>query len=98
MIASHSLNRQSLVVRNATLPTTPVDGELVILDLANNNYVGLDEVGTMLWTLLEEPITVDEVCARLSAHYRGNPAEICAEAVEFLQELVDQRLVRVVEF
>jgi hypothetical protein len=85
------------VVRNGTLPTTPVDGELVILDLANNNYVGLDEVGTMLWTLLEAPMSVDEVCTRLSAHYRGNPAEIRAEAVEFLQELVDQRLVRVVE-
>ena len=48
----------SLVVRGENILSTPIDNELVILNLAKNNYVGLDEIGLRIWELLEKPIRV----------------------------------------
>jgi len=32
-----------------------VDGETVLLNLNSENYFGLDEIGTRIWQLLQEP-------------------------------------------
>jgi hypothetical protein len=96
MTHASPLGPQSLVVRNAELPTTPVDGDLVILNLATNNYVGLDDIGSRIWTLIEAPVRVRDLTDALAAQFSGDAATIGDDVTGFLGELIDEGLVRVV--
>jgi hypothetical protein len=83
------------VRRGGTL-TAPVDEELVMLDPKQSRYYGVNQVGASIWDQLEQPRTVAQICEHLITEYRVAP-ESCREQVsEFVQRLVDARLVEVV--
>ncbi len=46
-----------------------VNGETVLLDLASENYFGLDVIGTRVWGLLELGSSVGEMLDVLMAEY-----------------------------
>ena len=49
--------------------------ESVLLNLDNDRYYGLDDVGTRMWQLLAELGEVDAVVARLLEEYHGQVDE-----------------------
>ena len=67
--------------------------EVVILDLASSSYLGLDDVGAIVWGALAEPCTVGELEARLAAEYEVDPAELSRDLRSFLMDLIDRGLV-----
>jgi hypothetical protein len=65
-----------------------VGDELVMMSAEKGNYIGLSEVGTRIWELIETPQEIDAVCAQLLEEFEVAP-EICRAEVEaFLNELV----------
>jgi hypothetical protein len=65
-----------------------VGDELVMMSAEKGNYIGLSEVGARIWELLDAPLAIDAVCARLQEEYEVTP-EVCRAEVEtFLNELV----------
>ncbi len=65
-----------------------VGDELVMMSAEKGNYIGLSEVGSRIWDLIETPQDIDAVCAQLQAEYDVT-AEACRAEVEtFLNELV----------
>jgi hypothetical protein len=91
-----TIGPDSVVVRDDAVPTTPVDGDLVVLNMATNNYVGLDDIGRHIWTMIEHPRRVEDLCHALAAQYCGAPEAITSDVIAFLEELVGEKLVRVV--
>lgn len=88
-----SLALDSMIVRNAALPATPVDGDLVILNLASGNYIGLDDIGRRIWELLETPHRIDDLCAVLREEYRGPADAIACDVLDFLAELAAEGMI-----
>ena len=82
------------VTRTADPVAVEVDGELVMMDIESGNYIGLSPVGTRIWELLEQPRSVGDLTATLEAEY-DVPSEVCrAETSAFLEQLVQNGLVR----
>jgi hypothetical protein len=84
------------VKRNTQLMTAPVDEEMVILNMARNNYVALDEIGRRIWDLLANEVRVEDLCQQLSREFAATPEEITTDVVPFLNDLVIEGLVHVV--
>jgi hypothetical protein len=64
-----------------------VGEELVMMSAEKGNYIGLSEVGTRVWELIEVPQDLDAICAQLQNEF-DVAAEVCrAEVAEFLSEL-----------
>jgi hypothetical protein len=84
-------------VRVTHLLTAPVDDEIVILNPRSDNYIGLDAIGRAIWDLLETPLDVGALCERLANTFDATSEQIAADVVPFLEELVQEGLVRVVE-
>jgi hypothetical protein len=56
-------------------------------------YFGLDEVGTRIWKLIQEPRQVTEVCEELRVEYEVEPVR-CEEAVlSLLREMSEAGLI-----
>ena len=87
----------SKIVRVDDLMSSPVDDEIVILNMAKNNYIGLDDIGRFIWEILVSPCRVDELCNRLSKDFAATPQEISADVLPFLEELRQEGLIRIEE-
>jgi hypothetical protein len=64
-----------------------LNGEVVILNLENTRYFGLDKVGAFIWEGLSEPQTVGELCKAVLDRYDVDRARCHAEVTEFLAKL-----------
>jgi len=71
-----------------------VGGEAVLLDLASEQYFGLDPVGTRIWTLLGEDDRLQAVSDRLCAEYDADPARITSDLLALVEKLAAAGLVK----
>ncbi|MEZ5098884.1 MAG: PqqD family protein [Thermoleophilia bacterium] len=58
-----------LLVRQGRLEWRELEGEVVIVDLATSRYLGVNPSGAVLWPLLLEGTTRDDLVAALVARY-----------------------------
>ena len=69
--------------------------EVVILNLADSVYYGLSAVGARIWTLLEEPRSVDEIRRLLLDEYDIDPQACETQLWALLDDLAARGLIEV---
>ncbi|MFA5684266.1 MAG: PqqD family protein [Lysobacteraceae bacterium] len=74
-----------------------VAGESVLLDLASEQYFGLDVIGTRIWELLTDAPTLEQVHATLCGEYQGSPERIESDLLVLAQQLTDSGLVKIAD-
>ncbi len=85
---------ETVVQRSDHLLTSDVDNETVMMDIDRGDYFGLNEVGSRIWKLSQNPISVNDLCTELEKEY-GVTSEQCEADVKlFLAELVEQNFIR----
>ena len=68
-------------------------GETVLLNLANESYFGLDEVGTRIWQILGETSSLPDVVTRLLAEYDVTPEQLRVDVERLVTQLAEAGLV-----
>ncbi len=74
-----------------------VDDESVLLDLASENYLGLDEVGTRIWGLIDGGETMRSVVAILLDEYDIDEDTLVRDLENLLGDLQTQGLIKLVD-
>jgi len=64
----------------------------VLLHLESGAYHGLNEVGTLIWGLLDEERTFDQLVAELRERLLDPPADLRDEVERFLADLRERDL------
>jgi hypothetical protein len=64
----------------------------VLLHLESGAYHGLNDVGTLIWSLLEEGRTLDDLVAELGTQLNDPPADLAADTERFLADLRERDL------
>lgn len=72
-----------------------VGDESVLLDMASEQYFGLDPIGTRIWNLLQELGDVQATFERLCDEYDADPEHIRHDLLAVLQQLADAGLARI---
>jgi phage protein U len=93
-MASTSLSATTTVVATEDALSTTIDDETVILHESSGKYYGLNDVGTFVWDLLEEPRTVGATCEAVTAEYDVAYERCEADVTEMVAELAEKGLVR----
>ena len=75
--------------------STELEGEAVILSLADGVYYGLDGVGAMVWERLREPATVAELRDAVTAAFDVDRETAERDLLALLAELIGRGLVEV---
>jgi hypothetical protein len=70
-------------------------GESVLLDVSTGIYFGLDEVGTAIWTALQDTDDLHQVRDRLIADFEVSSARAELDLIDLLEELVSNGLAEV---
>ena len=74
-----------------------LDDEVVLLDVSSGLYYGLDEVGSRIWTLLNEALDLETIVSRLADEYEAAPDELQSDVVAFVDALAARGLVRMAQ-
>lgn len=69
-----------------------VDGEVVIVDLANSTYLAANATATVLWPLLATGATLDELVAAVTSRFDADEGSVRVDIEEFLNVLGRQQL------
>ena len=83
-----------MIERRSGLIEAEVDGELVALHVENGKCYGFNGTATRIWALVEQPMSLAELCACLSKDYEMDAGPAAAEVLDFLRELEADGLVK----
>jgi hypothetical protein len=67
--------------------TATLDERSILLDLQNERYLGLDEVGTRIWSLVRQGMPRETIIDRLEEEYEATREQLEADVPAFLAEL-----------
>ena len=90
------MNQHDRVVIPERLLVQQLNCETVILDIDSGTYFGLDEVGTRVWQLLAQGLTLAEICAVLIAEFEVPRETVERDLAALTDELLSHNLVTVV--
>ncbi len=88
---------RSVVKRNPELVSTDVDGEKVMMSIDNGEYFGLDSVGSRIWDLIEDPVSVESLVNLLIDEFDVSKEQCEIDTLEFLNELLEKKLLLILE-
>lgn len=69
--------------------------ESVLLHLGTGRYFGLDEVGTLIWTLLAAGTSLPEIERRILEQYEVDADTVHGDVVRILDQLQSRELLEV---
>jgi hypothetical protein len=96
-VTTSPLPDSTRVVAAGDLLVTEFGAELVVLNLRDGVYYGLENVGARIWTLLQEPVTVAAICDAIVSEYDVEPVCCAHDTRALLGELTARGLVEVRE-
>lgn len=72
-----------------------VDGEAVVVYLASSYYYGLNQTGTLVWSLMAAaPQSIAELAGKVSATYNITLERALADTTDVVRELASEGLIR----
>lgn len=89
------LSNDSIVVVSSEQVSSDLAGEVVMLNLADGTYYGLDEVGSYVWNLIRQPRAVGAVRDAILEEYDVEPDRCESDLLALLGELADNGLIEV---
>jgi coenzyme PQQ synthesis protein D (PqqD) len=92
--AVHEVEAGTVISRSPSVPTVPWDDGMVLMNVEQGRYVGLDGVGRSIWEHLAEPCSVTELVDRLVAGFEGPRDAIEADLRTWLLEMAEMGIVR----
>jgi hypothetical protein len=90
-----AISGRSSVVAAKDPVSCDLDGEAVILSVRNGIYYGLDGVGARVWSIVQEPRTVDEIRNILLKEYDVEADRCERDLLDLLQELAANGLIEI---
>ncbi|SHK78835.1 lasso peptide biosynthesis PqqD family chaperone [Rhodothermus profundi] len=87
------LTLETVVVASPEQVSSKLGDEVVILNLRNGVYYGLDPIGTRIWELIQEPRSVRQVCEVLLEEYEVTFEQCAEDVLALMRDLQAQGLI-----
>ena len=93
---SDPIGASTLIRRNDRVVSRSLAGQsgAVLLNLDTSAYYGVNEVGELVWDLVSDGITFDDLLTRLQEQLEAVPPRLAEDITAFLAELSARNLVR----
>ena len=81
------------VAKSDNFVESSVDGEAILMNLDEGNFSSLKSTGLRIWTLLDEPKRVCDICDQLMEEFEVEEAVCQQQTIAFLEGLRSQGLI-----
>lgn len=83
----------TMVIQKKSLPSVVLDGEIALMNRENGRYYSLDPIGSRIWAIMSEQITVKDIVAILLQEYEVSPENCGNDVIDLVNQLNEQGLV-----
>ncbi|PMB26024.1 PqqD family peptide modification chaperone [Fischerella thermalis] len=90
-----NISENTIVVASVEQISSDLGGEAVILNLKSGVYHGLNEVGTLIWNLIQTPTTVKDIKAAILAEYEVEAERCDRDLLKLLEDLLAAELINI---
>lgn len=90
------LSRSSTIVVSKDVVSCDLGGETAMLDMKEGVYYGLNEMGTIIWEFIQEPVTLQEIVDNILKEYEVDEETCFADLVELIEQMVENKLIETV--
>lgn len=95
MKAEDRIDDTSIASRGENMIAADVADEAVLLDIDTGYFFQLNKSASQIWSLLETPLAISELCARLEAKFAVEAATCRNDVIEFVADMRDKGLVEI---
>ncbi|CEL25014.1 PqqD family peptide modification chaperone [Methanobacterium formicicum] len=89
------LSRSSKIVVSKDVVSCDLGGETAILEMNEGVYYGLNEMGTVIWELIQKPITLQEIVNSIREEYEVDQKTCFDDLSELIEQMIKNKLVEV---
>jgi hypothetical protein len=80
-------------VASQRLVASQIDEEVVVLNLRNGNYYGLNPVAAEVWSWLQQPRTMDQLISLVTTEFEVTPDRARQEITKLVLDLQARQLI-----
>jgi len=88
-----NINMSTVVTYNPEIAHSDMDGEVVMMSVTNGEYYGIDAIGSHIWKLLEDKISIGDICATLHEAYDVSEDQCKQDVMAFINHLLEIKVV-----
>lgn len=93
MINLQEIPLNSVIVQGEGNIVSDMDGETVMMSIENGKYYNLGEVGGVIWNVMKEPISIEQMVTVLISEYEIGREECEEQVRSFLKHLYQEGLI-----
>ena len=94
-MSQQQINSDTIIARSDAMFSDDLDNDVVMMDVEKGVYYGLESNAARIWKLIEQPTAVGSICDSLAAEYDISPDECRQEVAEFLEDLLDRKVIHI---
>ena len=95
MSARFTIGDSEIVTIARDVLASEIGSEVVMLNLRDGTYYGLDDVGAEIWRLIQTPTTIDRIVTALVDTYDVDADRCRADASTLLKNLAGRGLIEI---
>jgi hypothetical protein len=84
-------------IQSKQVVQSKIDEEVVMMDIESGFYFGLNSVASVIWELLKDGKTVDELADYLITEYDVNREQCLEETDILIKKMLDLKVIRCLE-
>ena len=89
------MNIKSKITLSKNVFAQEIDEETIILDSETQEYFSINEIGKVIWSLIEEKKNLEEIKAEMLDMYEVPQEQIEKDLLNFIQALEQKKLIKV---
>jgi hypothetical protein len=93
-VSARGIGDTTRISRSPSVLAAEVDGEIVMMSIAQGRYYGLDDIASDIWHRIEPACSFGELVDRLTNDYAADRATIVRDVDALLTRMAAQDVVR----
>jgi hypothetical protein len=89
------VNIKSKITLSKNVFAQEIDDETIILDSETQEYFSINEIGKVIWSLIEEKKNLEEIKAEMLEMYEVPEEQIEKDLLNFIQALEQKGLIKI---
>ena len=83
-----NLELSQKISRHSDILSAEIGGEAVMMSIEKGAYFGLNPIATRIWDLIDQPQSIAELIAVISAEYEVSDEQCSADVQEFVADML----------
>ncbi len=95
-MSENQINDNTVICRSEALLSNNLGDDVVMMDIEQGAYYGLESVAARIWDLAENPVSMGDLCKSLMTEYDVSKEQCASDVKGFLNDLLERNIVQIV--